>query len=61
MSHPGDLSSKTLDVILLSLQDILGDEEGKGTVLHTDLLNVRVEPLLDFLPNAVRSGLSESR
>lgn len=58
MSDPSDFSSKTLDVVLLLFKHILGDEQRERTVLDANLLDVHVEPVLDFLPDAVRSGLA---
>lgn len=57
MSNPGNFGSKTLNVILLFSQHILGNEQRERAVLDSHLLDMRVEPLLDLLPNAVRSGL----
>ena len=58
MSNPGNFGSKTLNVILLLGQHILGNEERERAVLDSHLFDMRVEPLLDLLPNAVRSGLA---
>lgn len=57
MSHPSDLRSKALNMVLLLIQDLLGDEQRECAVLHAHLLNMRVEPLLDLLPDEVRGGL----
>jgi hypothetical protein len=38
MGNPGDLGSETLNVVLLTLQDILGNEERERAVLHADAL-----------------------
>jgi hypothetical protein len=57
MSHPGDLSSEALNVILLTLQHILRHKEREGAVLHTHLLDTEVEVLLDLFPDEVRGGL----
>jgi len=57
MGNPGDLSSKTLDVILLTLQDILRHEQGERAVLDANALDLLVEPVLNLLPNEVGSGL----
>lgn len=58
MSDPGDLSSKTLNVVLLLLQHILGNEQRKRAVLHSDHFNLGIEPLLDLLPDEVGRGLT---
>lgn len=57
MSHPSNLRSKALNVVLLPVQHILGDKQREGAVLYTHLLDMRVEPLLDLLPDEVRRGL----
>lgn len=57
MGHPGDLSSESLNVILLTLQHILRHKERERAVLHTHLLDTEVEVLLDLLPDEVGSGL----
>jgi hypothetical protein len=57
VSDPGDFGSEALNVILLSLQDILGHEQRERTVLDANLLDTNVEPLLNLLPDRVRSGL----
>lgn len=38
MGNPGDLGSETLNMVLLTLQDILGNEERERAVLHADAL-----------------------
>jgi hypothetical protein len=57
MGNPGDFSSETLNVILLTLQNILRHEQGERAVLDANALDLLVEPVLDLLPNEVRSGL----
>lgn len=57
MGDPGDLSSEALNVVLLTLQHILGNEQGERAVLDAHLLDLLVEPVLNFLPDEVRSGL----
>lgn len=58
MSDPSDFSSKTLDVVLLLFKYILRDKQRERAVLDANLLNVHIEPVLDFLPDGVRSGLA---
>lgn len=41
---------------LLLLQRGSRDEDGKVAVLHPDLLDLRIEPILDRLPDSVRRG-----
>ena len=60
MGHPGDLGSEALNVILLALQHILGNEQGERAVLDTHLLDLLVEPVLNLLPDEVRSGLRQT-
>lgn len=50
-------TGETLNVGLLLVQHILGDEQGERAVAHAHLLNSRVEVLLDFFPDKVRGGL----
>mmetsp|Transcript_40359 Transcript_40359/g.96863 ORF Transcript_40359/g.96863 Transcript_40359/m.96863 type:complete len:200 (+) Transcript_40359:955-1554(+) len=48
---PRHLRGKTLHVVLLRLQRPLGNEQRKIRILHPQLLDLCVEPLLDLLPN----------
>jgi hypothetical protein len=57
MGNPGDFSSETLNVILLTLQNILRHEQRKRAVLDANALDLLVEPVLNLFPNEVRSGL----
>jgi hypothetical protein len=57
MGNPGDFSSETLNVILLTLQNILRHEQRERAVLDANALDLLVEPVLDLFPNEVRSGL----
>jgi hypothetical protein len=57
MGNPGDFSSETLNVILLTLQNILRHEQRERAVLDAHALDLLVEPVLDLFPNEVRSGL----
>lgn len=58
MGDPSDFSSKTLDVVLFFFKHIFRDKQRERAVLDANLLNVHVEPVLDFLPDGVRSGLA---
>ncbi len=58
LSDPSNLGGETLDVILLQLQCTLSDEEWEVGILHTELLDLTVEPVLDLLPDLVRMGAS---
>jgi len=42
-----------LNVVLLQVQGIFGDEAGEVRVLHTKLLDLAVEETLDLLPDGV--------
>lgn len=57
MCNPSDLSSETLDMILLSLQNVFGNEKRERTIPDAHLLDLVVEPVLDGLPNEVGRGL----
>ena len=48
------LWSKAFDVLLLSVELCLRDKHGEVAVLHTKLLDPRVEELRDGLPEAKR-------
>ena len=56
---PRDFGGETLDVVLLTLEHLGGDEHGEVRVLDAELLDVRVEPALDDLPDAVRPWLED--
>lgn len=60
MSHPSDLRGKALNMILLPIQHIFGNKKRERTVLYAHLLNMRVEPLLDLLPDEVGGRLGAS-
>ena len=51
MSHPGNFGGEALNVVLLSLQHIFRHKQRERAVLDTHLLDVRVEPLLNLLPD----------
>mmetsp|Transcript_16181 Transcript_16181/g.33201 ORF Transcript_16181/g.33201 Transcript_16181/m.33201 type:complete len:762 (+) Transcript_16181:84-2369(+) len=53
LGDPGDLGGEALDVVLLFLEAVLGDEEGEVGVLHVQLLDLDVEPVLNVLPYLV--------
>lgn len=55
--NPSNLSSKALDVVLLSLQNVLGNEKRERTIPDAHLLDLVVEPVLDGLPHEVGRGL----
>jgi hypothetical protein len=57
MGHPSDFSSEAFNMVLLSLQNIFRDKQGERAVLDSHLLDALVEPLLNFLPDGVGSGL----
>lgn len=60
MSHPSNLRSETLNMVLLPVQHILGDKQRERAVLHAQLLDMCVEPLLDLFPDEIRSRLNPS-
>jgi hypothetical protein len=55
--NPSDLSSETLDMVLLSLQNVFGNEKRERTIPDAHFLDLVVEPVLDGLPNEVGRGL----
>lgn len=61
MSHPSNLRREALNMVLLPIQHIFGNEKRERAVLHAHLLDVRVEPLLDLFPDEVRGGLAVSQ
>lgn len=44
LGDPSDLSGKALDVVLLLLQVLGGNEHGEVRVLHSEFLDLEVEP-----------------
>lgn len=58
MSHPSNFGGKALNVVLFALKDVLRNEKREGTVLNSYLLDARIEPTLDLLPDGERGGLS---
>lgn len=53
MSHPCYFGSKTFDVVLLSFQNVLGDEHRERAVPHANASYFLVEPVLHLLPDKV--------
>jgi hypothetical protein len=53
MSHPSHLSREALNVVLLSLKNILRNKKRKRTVLDANLLDTHIEPLLNLLPDTI--------
>lgn len=62
--NPGNLGSKSLDVVLLLLQSTASNEDGEVSILevisdfrpnylHATLLNLLVQEILNSLPNVV--------
>lgn len=56
LGDPRDLRGKTLDVVLLLLQNSGRHKHGEVGVLDAQLLDLDVEPLLDLLPHKVGGG-----
>mmetsp|Transcript_28833 Transcript_28833/g.52959 ORF Transcript_28833/g.52959 Transcript_28833/m.52959 type:complete len:435 (-) Transcript_28833:189-1493(-) len=56
LSHPCDLRSETLDMVLLGVQDVFGNEKGKIGVFHTTGLDLFVKPALNNLPHGISTG-----
>ena len=50
---PCDFGGEALDVVLLTLEYLRGDEHGEVGVLDAKFLDPRVEPFLDDFPNAI--------
>ena len=44
-SHPSNLGREALDMVLLTLEDLLGDEHREVSVLDAHLLDLLVEPV----------------
>lgn len=59
MRDPCNLSSETLNVILLLLQHILRHEQRERTILDPQFLDPQIKPCLDLLPDEVGSGLKQ--
>ena len=53
---PGALGSKALHMILLLLQQALGDQHGHVDVLHAALLELRIQNVLHILPDRIAVG-----
>ena len=45
--NPGDFRRKALDVVLLALENLLGDKHGEVGVLDTEFLDLAVEPFCE--------------
>lgn len=58
--NPCDLGGEALDVILLALKNLGGDEHGEVAVLHAESLDPLIKVLLDLLPDRVRPRLRAS-
>jgi len=56
LGHPGDLSGKTLNVLLLALQVVCADEDREVCIADFECLDLVVEPSLDGLPDGIRGG-----
>mmetsp|Transcript_7028 Transcript_7028/g.10377 ORF Transcript_7028/g.10377 Transcript_7028/m.10377 type:complete len:242 (+) Transcript_7028:782-1507(+) len=52
--HPCNFRCKSLHVVLLLLETFLGYKERKVRILHSQLSNLNIEPILDQIPNCVR-------
>ncbi|KAI3476391.1 hypothetical protein L1887_62043 [Cichorium endivia] len=59
LCDPSDLGGEALDVVLLALEHVCGDEHGEVAVLDADLLDLCVEEVLDGLPDKVGPGLED--
>ena len=57
-SDPSDLGRETLDMVFLTLEDLLGDEHGEVSILDAHLLDFFVEPVYTT-PSAKESELVE--
>ena len=53
MSDPSNFCGEPLDVGLFPVEHIFRDEQRKGAVLYTHLLDLDVEPFLNLLPYEV--------
>mmetsp|Transcript_7354 Transcript_7354/g.13573 ORF Transcript_7354/g.13573 Transcript_7354/m.13573 type:complete len:268 (-) Transcript_7354:128-931(-) len=56
LCYPGNLRSKVLHVVLLLVQDILGDEHGEVAVVNAKQLDLGIKPLVDMIPDVVGPG-----
>ena len=56
VGHPGALGGEALHVVLLLLEQALGDEHGQIHVLVAGLLELLVQGVLDVLPDGVAVG-----
>ena len=54
--HPGALGGEALHVVLLLLEQTLGDEHGQVDVLVARLLKLLIQLMLDVLPDGVAVG-----
>lgn len=61
LGDPGNFGSEALNMVLLTLQHLCGDEHWEVAVLHTDRFDVIVEPALDLFPDGIRPWLLSSR
>jgi len=53
------LSSKALNVVLLGVEGLLSDKQGKLAVLHFHLLDLCIKEFLDALPDEERTGTQD--
>ena len=59
VGHPGALGGEALHVILLLLEQALGDQHGQIHVLMPGLLELLVQNLLEILPDGVAVGAED--
>lgn len=59
VSNPGDLSRESLDVVLLLIEHVLGDEQRERAISHTHFPNLVIEVFLDLLPDEKGMRLPE--
>ena len=57
MSDPGDLCLEAFQVVLLSLQVGLGNEDGEVAILDPKLLDPSIEEILYGFPNCIGAWL----
>ena len=57
--HPGALGGKALHVVLLLLEQTLGDQHGQVHVLMPGFLELLIQDLLEILPNGVAIGTED--
>ena len=56
LGNPGDLGSKTLNMLLLSLQVVRTNEDWEVGISDFECFDLRVEPGLDVFPDGIRGG-----